>query len=72
MDSEGGGKRVSEREDRQKYEQIKADIKKFIENVRADAPEAGAYLQKHIEMDDVKMTFRYTGDPGRIKLTRLH
>jgi hypothetical protein len=38
-----------------------------IERVRAKMPEAAEYLDKHIVMDDEKMTFAYTDD-GRIRL----
>jgi hypothetical protein len=48
--------------EREIYERIKGDIKHFIESVRAKMPEAAEYLDKHIVMDDEKMTFSYAGD----------
>ncbi len=56
--------------ERQTYESIKRDIKKAIESMRAKSPEAAAYLEQHIFMDDQKMTFAYTGD-NRISLEQL-
>jgi hypothetical protein len=52
------------------YESVKRDIKKAIETIRAESPEAAEYLAQHIVMDDKHMTFAYTGD-GRIKLEHL-
>src|SRR5207249_3772571 len=54
--------------EREAYESVKRDIKHFIESVRAEIPEAGHYLEKHIVMDAEKMTFAYTGD-NRLKMT---
>ncbi len=56
--------------DRNTYEGIKREIKKAIESIRAKSPEAAEYLDKNIVMDDVKMTFAYTGD-NRISLEQL-
>jgi hypothetical protein len=56
--------------ERETYNSVKRDIKKAIESIRAKSPEAGEYLDKHIVMDDAKMTFAYTGD-GRIKLEQI-
>jgi hypothetical protein len=53
--------------EREVYESIKSDIRGFIEEVRAKLPKAAEYLDKHIVMDDKKMTFAYTGD-DRVKL----
>jgi hypothetical protein len=50
------------------YEEIKADILKFLETLRATHPEAAKYLESHLVFDDKAMTFHYTGD-DRIKLT---
>ncbi len=56
--------------ERQTYESMKRDIKKAIESMRAKSPEAAAYLEQHIVMDDQKMTFAYTGD-NRISLEKI-
>ena len=54
----------------QTYESVKRDIQKAIEAIRAKSPAAAEYLEKHLVMDDAKMTFAYTGD-DRLKLERL-
>ena len=56
--------------ERETYESVKRDIKKAIESIRAQSPEAAEYLDKHLVMDDEKMTFAYTGD-NRISLEQL-
>lgn len=56
--------------ERETYESVKRDIKKAIESIRAKSPEAAEYLDKHIVMDEAKMTFAYTGD-NRISLEQL-
>jgi hypothetical protein len=53
--------------EREAYESIKSDIRSFIEEVRVKLPEAAQYLDRHIVMDDKKMTFAYTGD-DQVKL----
>ena len=54
--------------EREAYESIKSDIKHLIESVRAKMPQAAEYMEKHMVMDDEKMTFMYTGD-DRLKMT---
>jgi hypothetical protein len=56
--------------ERETFESVKRDIKHAIQTMRAKMPEAAEYLEKHIVMDDQKMTFAYTGD-GRIRLEQL-
>jgi len=56
--------------DRATYESIKRDIKKAIESICAQSPEAAEYLDKHVVTDDRKMTFAYTGD-NRISLEQM-
>ena len=46
--------------EREAYESIKSDIKHLIESIRAKLPQAAEYMEKHIVMDDEKMTFMYT------------
>ncbi len=43
---------------------------KAIESIRAKSPEAAEYLDKHIVIDEAKMTFAYMGD-DRINLEKL-
>ncbi len=42
--------------ERETYESVKRDIIKAIDSIRAKS-EAADYLDKHIVMDDAKMTF---------------
>jgi hypothetical protein len=56
--------------EREAYESVKRDIRHFVESVRAQCPKAAQYLDKHIVMDDKKMTFAYTGG-DRLKLRYL-
>ncbi len=53
--------------ERETYEFIKRDIRHTIETIRGKTPEAAEYLERHLVMDDEKMTFAYTGD-DRLKL----
>ena len=56
--------------ERKAYETIKRDIKRAIETIRAKSPDAAAYFEQHIVMDENKCTFAYTGD-NRFSLTQI-
>ena len=49
------------------YRKIKADILATVELIRVAEPEAAAYLEKHLVLDDEKEAFMYTGD-DRVKM----
>ena len=48
--------------DRAVFNDIKRQISLLIEEVRQEAPEAAAYLEEHMVMDEKALTFCYTGD----------
>jgi hypothetical protein len=52
------------------YKRVKADIRAFVESLRAKMPDAAEYLEQHLVFDDEKETVCYTGD-DRLKLERL-
>ena len=57
-------------QEREAFERVKADILATVESMRRVNPAAAEYLEQHLVIDEVAMTFKYTGD-GRLKLERI-
>jgi hypothetical protein len=55
--------------ERKVFERVKADLLAGIETMRRANPEAAKYFVQHLVIDEVAMTFKYTGD-DRLKLEK--
>ncbi len=60
----------TKQQERKTFEYVNGQVLAGVENIRRVNPAAAEYLEQHLVIDEVAMTFQYTGD-DRLKLTRL-